>query len=707
MLKLLTKSKAGPGWTEQAVNFTDAMVRWTKARFPVVSPEQLESRKSICSNCDEWNPKARFGLGKCGQCGCTEFKAWLATEQCKLGKWHQDRLAIRCNCDLVSGFGQFSMQVIQELIRLGYDIQIMPADRDEGYVELPLEITQRIQKQGSADLHITEMSKPPGPGAVWWTMWETTVPPRVKEMNQCRMIIVPSQWNAKCFKAAGVTVPIMVVPLCIDTSIYKPQPFPDGLFTLLTGGDECHGGARKGFKLVMDAFQAAFPCDHVRLKVKLAPGRKWRCDDSRVDVDNRYLTDKEMVQWYASGHVYVSGSAAEGWGLMQHQSMACGRPLIAAKYSGMAEYFDASCGYPVSFKVGPSGGPYTGQGNWAHLNIISLEQAMESAYCDWKLGTCWGKPFQIRSRMAAYKASCFAIGSTTIRMVETLSEGGLIHSVPIRWKSASVARSQRHIPTFYHAGDLGDVLFGCLAIKHLGGGILFLGQKTDNPPDLRPRDGINQKSFDFLRPLLAVQPYLIDVQYTPIIPEVDYDLNQFRYWWHGEYQESLAEVYRRYGKQDQPYSLAWKHLISVGIKECDETEPWLSVPSAKMIEGKSVIIHRSPRTQNRTFPWPKIIDQYGSKLLFIGLKSEHEAFCSEFGIVDFYQVKDALEMARIIAGSKLYIANCSLPYTIAEGLKVNCIQETRWDGHPPDNIFDRPNVQYYLNENSTINLPNL
>lgn len=54
-----------------------------------VTPETLAARTAACSACDLWDPRARFGLGKCrhAKCGCTKLKRWLTTESCPLTLW--------------------------------------------------------------------------------------------------------------------------------------------------------------------------------------------------------------------------------------------------------------------------------------------------------------------------------------------------------------------------------------------------------------------------------------------------------------------------------------------------------------------------------------------------------------------------------------------------------------------------------------------
>ncbi len=76
---------AEPAPAELAVNFVGAMERWAAAGFAIVSAEQYGVRAAACEACELWDGKARLGLGKCNApaCGCTKFKRWLATEQCK------------------------------------------------------------------------------------------------------------------------------------------------------------------------------------------------------------------------------------------------------------------------------------------------------------------------------------------------------------------------------------------------------------------------------------------------------------------------------------------------------------------------------------------------------------------------------------------------------------------------------------------------
>lgn len=129
------------------------------------------------------------------------------------------------------------------------------------------------------------------------------------------------------------------------------------------------------------------------------------------------------------------------------------------------------------------------------------------------------------------------------------------------------------------------------------------------------------------------------------------------------------------------------HAISPNLK-------WLDVEPSEESRGR-IICARSGRYRNGSFPWKKIVQHYGDRLLFIGLKHEHAEFCSHWGMVEHRPVNDLLEMAKLIAGSELFIGNQSSPMAVAEGLKHPTIQETSTD--PADCIYYRENAQWVDN----------
>lgn len=130
-----------------------------------------------------------------------------------------------------------------------------------------------------------------------------------------------------------------------------------------------------------------------------------------------------------------------------------------------------------------------------------------------------------------------------------------------------------------------------------------------------------------------------------------------------------------------------------------QNKPWLTAEPSRDSVGR-IIIARSARYRNHSFPWKRIVDFYGDKILFVGLPHEHTEFRSSFGMVEHHPVKDFLELAQLIAGSLLFIGNQSSPMTVAEGLKHPSIQETSLD--PTDCIYMRENAQWVYNGSVTL-----
>ena len=76
-----------PTFLQQTASLTASLWEWSKAGFPVADEQVIAARRATCVACPEWDGTARLGAGKCGKCGCSQFKWWLATERCPLGKW--------------------------------------------------------------------------------------------------------------------------------------------------------------------------------------------------------------------------------------------------------------------------------------------------------------------------------------------------------------------------------------------------------------------------------------------------------------------------------------------------------------------------------------------------------------------------------------------------------------------------------------------
>lgn len=244
--------------------------------------------------------------------------------------------------------------------------------------------------------------------------------------------------------------------------------------------------------------------------------------------------------------------------------------------------------------------------------------------------------------------------------------------------------------TFYHSGDFGDIIYALPTMRALGGGILILGPELNLSSRVKLRQSMTRDSVAMFRPLLELQPYVHEVRFAARQPKVNFDLNIFR--------EELFKQFDNMRAGQRMLNLAECHLKQFRLSLQDCQNGWLVVDRETRDEDRPVVIHRSSRWRNPDFPWPRILEQYGDRAVFVGLPLEHEFFCADFGVeLPFVPTKDFLELARVIAGSSLYIGNQSLPYAIAEGLKKNSLLEVWPEG--PNCYFQRKNANYGLGKN--------
>lgn len=223
--------------------------------------------------------------------------------------------------------------------------------------------------------------------------------------------------------------------------------------------------------------------------------------------------------------------------------------------------------------------------------------------------------------------------------------------------------------TYGHSGDLGDIVAALPTIRATGGGRLVIFHRAGGA-----RESMKGKRFDAIKPLLEAQPYIESVTWSDTVPAVDFDFSTFRH--DHILGENLAEWQARH--------------FGVEIS----LEPWLTVPNLFREMSDRIIVARTARYQNWQFPWRRIVQEHGERILFVGMPNEHAAFCKINGKVDHLPTADLLEVAQVIAGSSMLIANQTAACWVGLGLGHPLVQEqspvTR------DSVIERPNAQYVL-----------
>lgn len=303
------------------------------------------------------------------------------------------RITVVCNCNIFSGYGQLCNEVISGLAKRNHYVSVRAVARVDGFgAKIPAEFTSRLVQRLQPEpfellIHPPELEPTPGKKTIYFTMWESTRLPvkAVEVLKKSTAIIVPNHWNAATF-AALLDVPIYVVPLGIDPVVFNYHPPKmDGPFVFGCSGrmGPGHGGGpRKNINRVITLFQKAFPTEQdVKLKVKVfSDCAVPRQEDTRVELETRFLSSAELAMWTKSLHAFVCASRGEGWGLLQQQSMACGKPVIGVKYGGLAEFMGDHNSYPVKFTHEPCRDYYVGCGTWPELSEDDAVERMRFAY---------------------------------------------------------------------------------------------------------------------------------------------------------------------------------------------------------------------------------------------------------------------------------------------------------------------------------------
>lgn len=204
---------------------------------------------------------------------------------------------------------------------------------------------------------------------------------------------------------------------------------------------------------------------------------------------------------------------------------------------------------------------------------------------------------------------------------------------------------------FSHSGDAGDLVFALPAIRAMGGGRLVLYPSADT------RERMTPAKVESLRRLLERQPFIKSVEYADKPHAQGFSFDQFR---------------------QRPYPM-WlclpdRFLDFAGWPRSERDTKWLDVEPRHIAD---VVISRTLRYHGKGFAWRELLRKYAGRTVFLGFPSEHEAFCREFGEVPYFPTRDFLQAAEVIAACKLYVGGESMPYAIAEGLKVPCLQEAK------------------------------
>lgn len=228
----------------------------------------------------------------------------------------------------------------------------------------------------------TPIPHPPHKGLnIYFTMMETETlhPDFVRICNaNANEVWVPSNHNKKVFSDSGVKVPIQVMPLGIDETLYKSEQNKKlgyindfSNFESLLGKPPEKGinafkflslfgwSYRKGPDVLIKSFVEEFDSKddvvliivsrhsgssaHQHINVIKQEVLKYAYAIRSFDLPQiilypHVIPESKMPDCYRMGHAFVHTSRGEGFSLPQIEASACGLPIISCNNTGMGHY---------------------------------------------------------------------------------------------------------------------------------------------------------------------------------------------------------------------------------------------------------------------------------------------------------------------------------------------------------------------------------
>lgn len=201
---------------------------------------------------------------------------------------------------------------------------------------------------------------------------------------------------------------------------------------------------------------------------------------------------------------------------------------------------------------------------------------------------------------------------------------------------------------YFHAGQLGDIVYSLPTVRALGPGAFVTSLRRDR--------------HDSLASLLRLQSCITEVEhfarggnldFANLPPGTTHDLNQMRL-------PQYAPLHVR--------TLLASHALPFGVEV--NADPWLE-PGPGWERGKynRAIVNRSFRYRRPDIDWRDEIRglcAVHDEVVFVGLESEYVDFCGQT-VLPWLPCETAADLGRVIYESRTFSGNQSFPLSIAVG----------------------------------------
>ena len=240
------------------------------------------------------------------------------------------------------------------------------------------------------------------------TMFETEGLPAnwVARCNQMDEIWVPGEFNRRTFMAAGVQVPVHIVPMGVDCARFHPAAEPHAVAQLpgLKFLSVFAWQQRKGWDLLLRAWARSFR-RHERVHLILqVMGAQTAAADIRASIERFCATElgtslsdlapvhilteplyANLPGLYAAADAFVLPTRGEGWGRPYMEAMATGLPVVGTRWGGNLAFMTDFNSYLIDSsglaEIGPDiDVPYFAGLHWASPSVEHLVHSMRHIF---------------------------------------------------------------------------------------------------------------------------------------------------------------------------------------------------------------------------------------------------------------------------------------------------------------------------------------
>ena len=277
-----------------------------------------------------------------------------------------------------SGFSKMNREIARRLYLRGVNIRVNDLSGDHCDVESDVknffeELSTPAVKEGCPQIYA--VTTPPIMGyhgrRIAFSMMETSNSVHrdySERLGMCQEVWVPSEYLRDILFRSGISVPVDVVPLGVDTRVFNDRISP-----MPMGGDVRKfkfvsvfwWSIRKGYDLLLKAYLDEFSDDDdvsLIISTKSFSGRQdaeisdtinafikqsGKSNPPHIALHNSHMSELKLASLYRACDAFILMSRGEGFGLPWLEAGACGIPVIATNCTAQSSYLDNSVAYMI------------------------------------------------------------------------------------------------------------------------------------------------------------------------------------------------------------------------------------------------------------------------------------------------------------------------------------------------------------------------